>query len=98
MTIAAGLAALADEELALVLDGRVEELEALAARRDVLLGALTPAAGADPAQRPDLEHALRTHALAAQALREHLSDTAAQLGALRSRRTAAQGYRNSTNV
>jgi hypothetical protein len=98
MTIAAGLAALADEELALVLDGRVEDLEALAARRSVLLGALTPAAGADPAQRPALEHALRTHALAAQALRDRLEQTAAELGGLRSRRAAVQGYRNSTKV
>jgi len=98
VTVAAGLAALADQELTLVLDGRVDELEGLAARRALLLRALPADAGRDPDQRAALEHALRVHALAGEALRERLEATAAELEGLRVRRAAAQGYRRSTNV
>jgi hypothetical protein len=98
VSIAAGLAALADEELSVVLDGRVDELEGLAARRDLLLQALGEQPVHDPSDRALLEHALRVQALAGEALREQVAITAAELARLGERRTAAQGYHRSTNV
>jgi hypothetical protein len=98
MTVAAGLAALADEELTLVLDGRVEELEQLASRRDVLLAALGSEPVDLPTERAALEHALRVQALAGEALRQRLEATTQELGRMGAKRAAAQGYRKSTHV
>jgi hypothetical protein len=89
---AAQLAALADEELALVTDGRTDELAGLAARREAALGALE-ARRPDPSDQALLEHAARVQALAAQAIRGALARTSAQINRTGLSRTAAQGYR-----
>jgi hypothetical protein len=92
---AARLAALADEELALVTDGRVDELAGLAARREAALADLEARGHGtgDPVARGQLEHAARVQALAAEAIRGAMARTAAQLQRTGLSRTAAQGYR-----
>jgi hypothetical protein len=95
VTPAAQLAALADEELTLVTDGRVDELAGLAARREQALAVLEArgARVADPGERMLLEHAVRVQALAAEAIRAAMARTSAQGRHASLARTAAQGYR-----
>lgn len=96
MSPAAHLAALADEELALVTDGREDELAGLAVRREAVLAALESrptTRSTDPVERAQLEHAVRVQALAAAAIRGALARTSAQLQRTGLSRTAAQGYR-----
>ncbi|HET6508854.1 MAG TPA: hypothetical protein VFG42_18825 [Baekduia sp.] len=96
MSVFAALVALFREELALVTDGRWEDLAELDARRARLLAALPPTA--PPEARDEIREALRLQALSATALREGLAETAAQLGRLGTGRTAAAGYAAGTGM
>lgn len=87
------LAALADEELALVLDGRTEELEALHGRREAAMDELRAAGPPHaPADVDALRHALGIQDLVTQAIRERAGALRAELGTLDRGRTAAHGY------
>lgn len=87
------LAALADEELALVLDGRAEELGALHDRREAAMADLR---AAGPPRAADdvaaLRHALGIQDLVTQAIRERADGLRAELGTLDRGRAAAHGY------
>jgi len=87
---AARLAALADEELALVLDDRADELDELHARREALM-ALLPAALSSP-EVGALRHAAGIQHLVTLALTERHAAARSELGKLDRGRTAAHGY------
>lgn len=84
------LVLLAQREHALVEDGRVEELAALAAERDALVATLPPQA--PPAARPALERALALQAATAAALRASLGAMRQQLAELDRGRGVARAY------
>jgi len=90
MSVALLLVALADEELALVLDGRADELEELHARREELMARLPQTLSAVDAgalrQTAGIQH------LVTLALTERHAAVRAELGGLHRGRTAAHGY------
>ncbi|MTD45494.1 hypothetical protein GKE82_14650 [Conexibacter sp. W3-3-2] len=94
MSPAVALAALAEEELALVLDGRADELDALHVRREALMGRLMDLApaGLRPEDRAALERAAGTQQLVTLALGDAVAAARAQLGGLHRGRSAAAGY------
>jgi hypothetical protein len=96
MSVFAALVAIFREELALVTDGRWDDLAELNERRERLLAALP--ASAPPEAQAEVREALRLQGLSATALREGLTETAAQLGRLRTGRTAAAGYAAGTGM
>lgn len=96
MSVFAALVAIFREELALVTDGRWDDLAELNERRARLLAALPPSAPAEA--QAELREALRLQALSATALREGLAETAAQLGQLSTGRTAVAGYAAGTGM
>jgi hypothetical protein len=96
MSAFAALVALFREELALVTDGRWDDLAELNQRRERLLAALP--ASAPPEAQADVREALRLQALSATALREGLAETAAQLRTLGTSRTAVAGYAAGTGM
>ena len=91
-----GLAALAREEHALVLDGRYDELADLHARRERLMAVLPPSA--PPEALGDIREAARLQGLVTAALREARDLTAAELTRVRRSRRGAQGYAAGTGV
>lgn len=94
MSPAVALAVLAEEELALVLDGRADELDALHVRREALMGRLLDIApGALPAaDRDALERAAGTQQLVTLALAEKVDAVRLELSGLHRGRSAAAGY------
>lgn len=86
----AELAALAAQEHQLVLDGRYEELEALAARREPLIAALPDVPPYEALGH--LEEALRVQALVTVALREARDATRGELVTIRRTQDGARGY------
>jgi hypothetical protein len=84
------LVQLAERERALVEDGRVEELAALAAERDALVATLPPQA--PPAARPALERALTLQTATAAALRASLAEMRHSIAALDRGRGVARAY------
>jgi hypothetical protein len=96
MSVFAALVGLFREELALVTDGRWDDLAELNERRTRLLAALP--ASAPPEAQADLREALRLQGLSETALRQGLAETAAELGRLRTGRTAAAGYAAGTGM
>lgn len=84
------LVLLAEREHALVEDGRVEDLAALAAERDALIAALP--AQAPAAARPALERALALQAATAAALRASLGAMRLQIAELDRGRGVARAY------
>lgn len=96
MSAFAALVAIFREELALVTDGRWDDLAELDERRRRLLAALP--AGAPPEAQADIREALRLQALSATALRQGLAETAAELGRLSTGRTAVAGYAAGTGM
>lgn len=89
-TVATRLAALADEELALVLDGRADELDELHARREALMTALPLSLTA--ADVGALRQAAGIQHLVTLALTERHAQVRAELGGLHRGRSAAHGY------
>jgi len=90
------LVALAEQELALALDGRWTELTELLERRSAVIAAL-PAD--DPAAaRPLLERALAAHAQAHAAMNVARAGLLAELGDTGRTRTAVAGYRSSAGA
>jgi hypothetical protein len=91
---AVALAALADEELTMVLDGRADELDALHVRREALMGRLVDLApGAlRPEDRAALERAAGTQQLVTLALADAATAVRAELSGLHRGRSAAVGY------
>lgn len=96
MSVFAALVAIFREELALVTDGRWDDLAELNARREQLLAALPPSA--PPEAQEQLREALRLQGLSATALREGLAETAAELRKLGTGRTAVAGYAAGTGM
>jgi hypothetical protein len=96
MSVFAALVGIFREELALVTDGRWDDLAELNERRSRLLAALP--ASAPPEARADLQEALRLQGLSATALREGLAETAAELRRLGTGRTAVAGYAAGTGM
>jgi hypothetical protein len=92
----AGLAALAREEHALVVDGRYDELAELNVRRDLLMSALPPSA--PPEALDDLREAARLQGLVTTALRDARAVTGAELLRLRHARSGVQGYAAGTGA
>lgn len=94
MSPAMALAALAEEELAMVLDGRADELDALHVRREALMGRLVDLApGAlRPEDRAALERASGTQQLVTLALAELVDAVRVELSGLHRGRSAAAGY------
>jgi hypothetical protein len=88
--IALDLAALADEELALVLDGRVDELDALHARREVLMAQLPPTLSGP--EVGVLRQAAGVQQLVTLALTEQHAAIRNELAGLQLGRTTARGY------
>jgi len=88
--IYAELAALAAEEHQLVMDGRYEELEALAERRAPLIAALPEAPPYEALRH--LEEALRIQSLVTLALRERRDAARDELVTLRRTQDGARGY------
>jgi hypothetical protein len=86
----AALAELAREELALVTDGRFDELAGLNARRDALMARLPPTA--PPGALDDLREAARLNALITAALTEARDAVGTELARLRQTRRGVQGY------
>jgi hypothetical protein len=86
----AALAGLAREELALVTDGRYDELAALHARREAILAQLPASAPADALEH--VREAARLQGLVTVALREARDATGAELARLRHTRRGVQGY------
>ncbi len=84
------LATLAAHERALALDGRLDELELLAARRAELIAGLP--AQAPPSARPALERAAVAQAAAEDALRGAVARARGELTALDRGRTASRAY------
>lgn len=84
------LVALAREELALVTDGRYDDLAPLAQRRAAVMAQLPPVAPAEALVH--VREAARLQALVTLALREARDATAEQLARLRTTRTGVQGY------
>lgn len=84
------LVLLAERESALVEDGRVEELAALAAERDALIATLPPQAPA--AARPALQRALSLQSATAAALRASLGAMRLQIAELDRGRGVALAY------
>jgi hypothetical protein len=84
------LVQLAERERALVEDGRVEELAALAAERDALVATLP--SQAPPSARPALERALALQAATAATLRASLGAMRLQLAELDRGRGVARAY------
>jgi hypothetical protein len=90
------LVALAEEERALALDGRWDELSDLLDRRGAVMAAL-PAD--DPAAaRPLLERALAAHAQAHAAMGAARAGLLAELGGAGHTRAAVAGYRSATGA
>ncbi len=94
MSPAMALAALADEELAMVLDGRADELDALHVRREALMGRLLDvASGTLHAEDvAALERAAGTQQLVTLALAEKVDAVRVELSGLHRGRSAAVGY------
>lgn len=94
MSPAVALAVLAEEELALVLDGRADELDALHVRREALMGRLLDIApGTMPAEDvAALERAAGTQQLVTLALAERVDAVRVELAGLHRGRSAAAGY------
>lgn len=90
MSPAEQLAALADEELALVLDGRVDELDGLHARRDELMTQLPSVVSAVDVGA--LRQAAGIQHLITLALTERHAAVRDELTGLHRGRTAAHGY------
>jgi hypothetical protein len=84
------LVLLAERERALVEDGRVEDLAALAAERDALVATLPPQA--PPAARPALERALALQTATAASLRASLGAMRLQIAELDRGRGVARAY------
>ena len=84
------LVTLAERERAMVLDGRLDELEALAAERAALVAALParPPASA----RPALERAAALQQATSAALAEALADVRGKLGGAPDRARAVRAY------
>ena len=90
------LVAMAEEERALALDGRWDELSDLLDRRGAVMAAL-PAD--DPAAaRPLLERALAAHAQAHAAMGAARAGLLAELGGTGHTRAAVAGYRSATGA
>ena len=81
---------LARRERALVADGRIDELAALAAERDALVATLPAEAPAEA--QPQLEEALRIVNETSEAIAEVLEEVRRELGALRVHRRVASSY------
>lgn len=90
MTAAESLVAIAEAELRLVLDGRLDELDELHARRADVLHAL-PA----DADRALLARAATLQGLVTDALTERLDHVRAELASSDARRTGAAAYARS---
>ncbi|MBI5106278.1 MAG: hypothetical protein HZB46_15060 [Solirubrobacterales bacterium] len=90
MSSYAALAALAHEEHALVREGRIEELPALAARREALMATLPDAIA--PEAVPHLREALRVQALVTALLAEARDGLAAEIARVDRARAGAHGY------
>jgi hypothetical protein len=86
----AQLLALGREEHALCTDARWDDLADLNARREALLAQLPAVAPAWALQ--DLREAVRLQALSAAVIKQGMIETATELRALRTGRTAAAGY------
>lgn len=86
----AALAALADEELAMVRDGRADELAALAGRRDAVLASVPHVL--DATLRPVLVDVLRRQQLVTVALQSATAETRTALGTVDREREGARGY------
>ena len=84
------LVLLAERERALVEDGRVEDLAALAAERDALIATLPPQA--PPSARPALERARALQTATAATLRASLGAMRLQLAELDRGRGVARAY------
>ena len=84
------LVLLAERERALVDQGRVEDLAALAAERDALIATLPPQA--PPSARPALERARALQTATAAALRASLGAMRLQLAELDRGRDVARAY------
>ena len=84
------LVQLAERERALVDDGRVEELAAVAAERDALIASLP--AQAPAAARPALERAVALQTATAATLRASLSAMRQEVAALDRGRGVARAY------
>src|ERR687883_940555 len=90
MNVFAALAALAREELAMVTDGRYDELAGLAERRAALMAQLPPSA--PPEALIHLREAAQLQALITAALREARDAVGAELARVRHTRRGVQGY------
>jgi hypothetical protein len=88
--LAAELRELAEREHEFVVAGRVDELDELQTRRDVVLAEL-PDQLSEPA-RDTLRHALAVQERVSVALREAMDATARELATTVRGRTAANGY------
>jgi hypothetical protein len=91
MTVGEALAALARRELALVLDGAVEELDALHAQREALTARLQPG-------DPGLPAAVEAQALVTAALKQRRAEVLRELRELAPSRQVAQAYAASASV
>jgi hypothetical protein len=94
--IYAQLLALGREEHALCTDARWDDLAELNARREALMTRLPAVAPAWAL--PDLREAVRLQALSAAVIRQGMIETATELRALKTGRTAAAGYQSGTGV
>ena len=92
--VAERLAALAEEELGLVVAGRWDELAGLHARRDEALADLPPEIAPD--DRPLLERALQIQVEVQGLIERAHGDLAAELGRVHRGREAARGYAAAT--
>lgn len=88
--VAERIAALAQEELGLVVSGRWHELAELHARRDEALAAMPDHVTAE--DRPVLERALELQRQVEGLIERARAETSAELGRLDRGRTAARGY------
>lgn len=94
MSPAVALAVLAEEELAMVRDGRSDELDALHVRREALMGRLLDVGFGTlrPEDVAALERAAATQQLVTLALSDAVVSVRAELGGLHRGRSAAAGY------
>lgn len=95
MSPAVALAVLAEEELAMVRDGRADELDALHVRREALMGRLLEGGWGSHLRPEDvaaLERAAATQQLVTLALGDAVVATRRELTGLHRGRNAAAGY------
>jgi hypothetical protein len=89
------LAALAEQELALVAAGRIDELPQIHADRRALLAALPPKPPADA--KPALERAWSLQQRVSEALEERIRQAGEELRRVSRGRTAMHGYAPQTD-